>query len=325
MKLRRRTFLHLAAGAAALPAVSHMAQAQAYPSRPVRIIVGFPPAGSTDIFARLIAQWLSERLGQQFIVENRPGVGGNLGTEAVVRANPDGYTLLLTASNDARNATLYESLNFNFIRDITPVANIVRGVGILAVHPSLSVKSVPELITLAKETPGKITVASAGVGSAPHVFWELFRTLAGVDMLHVPYRGGGPALIDLLAGHVQTMFPTLGSVVEYLKDGKLRALAVTGSTRSEILLDVPIMGEFVKGYEAIDWYGVGAPKNTPPDVVDKLNREINAGLGDPKIRERIIQLGGEPAPMMPDEFRRFIVADTEKWGKVIRAANIKAE
>jgi tripartite-type tricarboxylate transporter receptor subunit TctC len=325
MKLRRRTFLHLAAGAAALPFVAHVARAQTYPSRPVRIVVGFAPAGGTDVLARLIAQWLSERLGQQFFVENRPGVGGNVGTEAVVKAAPDGYTLLLAGPNDSWNATLYDNLNFNFVRDIAPVASITRGMGVLAVHPSVSAKSVPDLIAYAKANPGRTTVASGGIGSAPHVFWELFRSMAAVDMLHVPYRGAGPALIDLLAGHVQVMFPTLPSSVEYIKGGKLRALAVTAAARSAVLPEVPTVGEFLPGYEASDWFGVGAPKNTPADIVDKLNKEINAALADPRMKVRLADLGAVATPMNPADFGKFIVEYTDKWGKVIRAANIKAE
>jgi tripartite-type tricarboxylate transporter receptor subunit TctC len=269
--LGRRKFLQLAAGAAALPAVSRFARAQTYPTRAVRILVGFPPAGNNDLHARLIAHWLAERLGQQFIVENRAGAGGNLATEAVVRAAPDGYTLLEASSADAWNATLYDNLKFNFIQDIAPVASISLTMGIMVAHPAIPVKSVPELIAYAKTNPGKITVASAGVGSAPHIYWELFRTTTGVEMLHVPYRGGGPALTDLLAGQVQVMFPTLGSSIGYVKSGKLRGLAVTGATRSEALPDIPRVGEFVPGYEASGWQGIGAPKNTPTEVVDKLN------------------------------------------------------
>src|SRR5262249_6101664 len=271
--LGRRQFLHLAAGAAALPAMPRIARAQTYPTRPVRIIVGFPPAGNNDLHARLIAHWLADRLRQQFIVENRAGAGGNLATEAVVRAAPDGYTLLEASSADAWNATLYDNLKFNFIRDIAPVASISLTMGILVVHPAIPVKTVSELIAYAKTNPGKITVASAGVGSAPHIYWELFRTMTGVEMLHVPYRGGGPALTDLLAGQVQVMFPTLGSSIEYVKSGKLRGLAVTGATRSEALPDIPRVGEFMPGYEASGWQGIGAPRNTPTEVVDKLNTE----------------------------------------------------
>jgi tripartite-type tricarboxylate transporter receptor subunit TctC len=325
MKLPRRQFLHLAAGAAALPAASRIARAQPYPTRPVRILVGFPPAGNNDLHARLIAHWLAERFAQQFIIENRAGAGGNLATEAVVRAAPDGYTLLEASSADAWNATLYTNLKFNFIRDIAPVASISLTMGILVAHPAVPVKSVPELIANAKTNPGKITVASAGVGSAPHIYWELFRTMTGVEMLHVPYRGGGPALTDLLAGQVQIMFPTLGSSIVHVKSGKLRGLAVTGATRSEALPDIPRIGEFVPGYEASGWQGIGAPRNTPTEVVDKLNMEINAALADPKLKSRLAELGSSALVNSPAAFGKFIVEYTDKWAKVIRSANIKAE
>jgi len=325
MKLPRRQFLHLAAGAAALPAMPRIARAQTYPTRPVRIIVGFPPAGNNDLHARLIAHWLADRLRQQFIVENRAGAGGNLATEAVVRAAPDGYTLLEASSADAWNATLYDNLKFNFIRDIAPVASISLTMGILVVHPAIPVKTVSELIAYAKTNPRKITVASAGVGSAPHIYWELFRTMTGVEMLHVPYRGGGPALTDLLAGQVQVMFPTLGSSIEYVKSGKLRGLAVTGATRSEALPDIPRVGEFMPGYEASGWQGIGAPRNTPTEVVDKLNTEINAALADPKLKVRLADLGSSAFVNSPAAFGKFIVEYADKWAKVIRTANIKAE
>jgi tripartite-type tricarboxylate transporter receptor subunit TctC len=325
MKLPRRQFLHLAAGAAALPAASRIARAQPYPTRPVRILVGFPPAGNNDLHARLIAHWLAERFAQQFIIENRAGAGGNLATEAVVRAAPDGYTLLEASSADAWNATLYTNLKFNFIRDIAPVASISLTMGILVAHPAVPVKSVPELIANAKTNPGKITVASAGVGSAPHIYWELFRTMTGVEMLHVPYRGGGPALTDLLAGQVQIMFPTLGSSIVHVKSGKLRGLAVTGATRSEALPDIPRIGEFVPGYEASGWQGIGAPRNTPTEVVDKLNMEINAALADPKLKSRLAELGSSALVNSPAAFGKFIVEYTDTWAKVIRSANIKAE
>ena len=325
MKLPRRQFLHLAAGAAAMPAISRVAMAQTYPTRPVRIIVGFPPAGNNDLHARLIAHWLADRLRQQFIVENRAGAGGNLATEAVVRAAPDGYTLLEASSADAWNATLYDNLKFNFIWDIAPVASISLTMGILVVHPAIPVKTVSELIAYAKTNPGKITVASAGVGSAPHIYWELFRTMTGVEMLHVPYRGGGPALTDLLAGQVQVMFPTLGSSIEYVKSGKLRGLAVTGATRSEALPDIPRVGEFMPGYEASGWQGIGAPRNTPTEVVDKLNTEINAALADPTLKVRLADLGSSAFVNSPAAFGKFIVEYGDKWAKVIRTANIKAE
>src|SRR5262245_51842726 len=325
MKLPRRQFLHLAAGAAAMPAISRVAMAQTYPTRPVRIIVGFPPAGNNDLHARLIAHWLAERLRQQFIVENRAGAGGNLATEAVVRAAPDGYTLLEASSADAWNATLYDNLKFNFIWDIAPVASISLTMGILVVHPAIPVKSVPELIAYAKTNPGKITVASAGVGSAPHIYWELFRTMTGVAMLHVPYRGGGPALTDLLAGQVQVMFPTVGSSIEYVKSGKLRGLAVTGATRSEALPDIPTVGDFVPGYEGTGWQGVGAPRNTPVEIIDKLNKAINAGLADPRMKARLADLGSSAFVNSPAAFGKFIAEYADKWANVIRTANIKAE
>jgi tripartite-type tricarboxylate transporter receptor subunit TctC len=325
MKFPRRKFLHLAAGAAALPALSRIARAQTYPTRPVRLIVGFPPGGSGDITARLIGQWLSERLGQQFVIENRPGAGATLATETVAKAPPNGYTLLLTGSNDAWNATLYANLKFNYIRDIVPVASVSRGMGVLVVHPSVPARSVPEIIAYAKANPGKLTVASSGVGSAPHMFWELFRSMTGVDMLHVPYRGGGPALTDLLGGQVQAYFATLISAIQYIRDGKLRALAVTGSTRADVLPDIPTVGEFVPGYEATGWLGVGAPKNTPAEIVDRLRNEINGGLADPGLKMRFAELGDAVFATSPADFAKLIAEDTEKWGKVIRSANIKAQ
>ena len=325
MKLPRRKFLHLAAGAAALPAVSRFALAESYPSRPVHLIVGFPPAGATDITARLIGQWLSERLGQQFIVENRPGAGATLATEAVAKALPDGYTLLLTGSVDAWNATLYGNLKFNYIRDIVPVASISRGMGVLVVHPSVPVRSVPELIAYAKANPGKLTVASSGVGSSPHIFWKLFRSMTSVDMVHVPYRGGGPALIDLVGGQVQVYFSTLISAIQYIRDGKLRPLAVTASTRADVLPDIPTIAEFVQGYEASNWTGVGAPKNTPAEVVDQLHTEINSGLADAGLKRRFADLGDAVFASSRADFAKLIAEDTEKWAKAIKTAGIKAE
>jgi len=325
MKLSRRRFLHLAAGAAALPAVSHIARAQVYPTRPVRLVVGFPPGGASDLFARLFAQWLSERLGQQFIVENRAGAGGNIGAEAVVRASPDGYTLLLTSGTGAWNMTLYDKLNFNFIRDIAPVARISRGMSVLVVRPSFTAKSVPEFIAYAKANPGTTNMASAGIGTPAHVYGELFKAMAGVDLLHVPYRGGGPAITDLLGGQVHVMFDNLVTSIEHVRSGRLRPLAVTDTTRSVVLPDIPTVGEFVPGYEGNTWSGLGAPKNTLAEIIDKLNKEINAGLDDPRIKSRIADLGSVPMPMMPADFGKFIVEYTDKWGKVIRAANIKAE
>jgi tripartite-type tricarboxylate transporter receptor subunit TctC len=325
MKLPRRKFLHLAAGAAALPAVSRIARAQAYPSRPVRIIVGFPAGGGTDIVARLIGQWLSERLGQQFIIENRPGAGSNIATEAVVRASPDGYTLLMAVSANAVNATLYAKLNFNFIRDIAPVAGIMVVPNVMMVHPSIPAKTIPELIAYAKANPGKINIASGTIGGPGHVSGELFKMMTGTDMPLVSYRGGGPALVDLLAGQVQVMFATMPPSIEYIRAGKLRALAVTTATRSDALPDIPTVAEFVPGYEASTWYGVGAPKATPAEVVDKLNKEVNAALADPKNKARLADLGGDVLALSPADFGRLIADETEKWGKVFRAANIKPQ
>ena len=285
MKLpHRRRFLHLAAGAAALPALSRIAKAQAYPTRPVRLIAPFPAGGVVDLFSRLIGQPLSERLGQPVIIENRAGAGGNVGTEAVVRASPDGYTLLLITSTNAINQTLYDKLNFDFVRDIVPVASIDRGIGVLEVHPSFPAKTVPEFISYLKANPGKVNMASGGIGSSQHIYGELFKMMAGVDMVHVPYRGGGPALTDLLAGQVPVMFDTIATSMEQIKAGKLRALAVTAATRSEVLPDIPTIGEFVPGYEATGWQGIGAPRNTPPEIIDRLHREINACLDDPKVK-----------------------------------------
>jgi tripartite-type tricarboxylate transporter receptor subunit TctC len=325
MKLPRRNFLHLAAGAAALPAVSRIAWAQTYPTRPVRIIVGFAAGGPTDILARLMGQWLSERLGQQFVIENRPGGGGNIATEAVVKASQDGYTLLMVASSNAINATLYEKLNFNFIRDIAPVATIIRAPQILVVNPSVPAKSVPEFIAYAKANPGKINMASGGTGTPPHLAGELFKMMAGVDLIHVPYRGNGPAFNDLIGGQVQVMFPSPVGLLEYIQAGKLRALAVTTATRSEALADLPTVGDFVPGYEASGWFGVGAPRNTRSEIIDKLNKEINAALADPKMQARLADFGGTPLVVSPADFGRLIAEETEKWGNVIRALNIKAE
>ncbi len=325
MRLFRRRFLELAAGAVALPALSRIVRAQAYPSRPVHIVSGFPPGGVNDTYARLIGQWLSERLGQQFIIENRAGAGGNIAAESVVRAPPDGYTLLVATSADAWNTTLYDNLKFNFVRDIAPVAPLSRAPGVLVVHPSVAAKSVSELIADAKSNPGKITVASAGVGSAPHMYWELFRSLSGVEMLHVPYRGGGPAVIDLLGGQVQVYFGTTASSIEYIRAGRLRALAVTSAKRAAVLPDVPALAEFLPNYDASIYVGIAAPRNTPAEIIDKLNHEINAALGDPRIMQRIADLGDAPLSLSPAEFGKLIVEETDKWGKVIRAANIRAE
>jgi tripartite-type tricarboxylate transporter receptor subunit TctC len=325
MNFSRRLFLHLTAGAAALPAVSRIAQAQSYPTRPVRIIVGFPPGGANDPPARLIAQWLSERLGQQFIVENRSGAGGSFATEAVAKAAPDGYTLLLTSSVDSWNTALNDNLRFDFIRDIAPVASLCRGQGVLVVHPTIPVRSVSELLTYAKQHPGQLNVASSGIGSGPHVFWELFRNLAKAEMQHIPYRGGGPALIDLLAGQVQVMFVSIAPALPHIRAGTLRALAVTDAMRSQFLPDIPTVAEFIPGYEAATWYGIGAPRNTPAAVVDRLNKEINAGLTDPGMQVRFNEMGNPIFTTSPAEFGRFIVTFTDAWTKVIRMNNIKAE
>ena len=323
MKLPRRKFLRLAAGAAALPAVSHFAWAQTYPTRTVRLVVGFPPGGGTDIIARLIGQWLSERLGQQLVIENRPGAGSNIATEGVVRAAADGYTLLLVSAAHAINATLYDRLNYNFLRDIAPVAGVIRVPNLMEVNPSLPPKSVPEFIAYAKVNPGKVNYASGGNGTAQHLAGELFKIMTGVDMVHVPYRGDAPALTDLIGGQVQVMFGNMPSSIEHIRAGKLRPLAVTTAARSEALPDLPPVGDFVPGYEASTWQGLGAPGNTPAEIVDKLNKEINAALSDPKIKARLADLGGTVLSGSPADFGRLIADETEKWGKVIRAANIK--
>jgi tripartite-type tricarboxylate transporter receptor subunit TctC len=325
MKLPRRQFLHLAAAAAALPAVPPIAWAQPYPTRPARLIVPAPAGGGYDIVARLISQFLSERLGAPFIVDNRPGAGGNIGTEAVVRASADGYTLLLVAAANAINATLYEKLNFNFIRDIAPVATIVGVPNVMVVHPSVSARTVPEFIAHAKANPGKLNMASAGNGTTPHLAGELFKMMAGVNMVHVPYRGGGPALTDLLGGQVQVYFGPMPPSIEHIRSGKLRALGVTSARRSQALPDIPSVSDFVPGYEASQWYGIGVPKNTPSEIIDKLNKEINAGLADPKLKARLTDLGGTVLALSPAEFGKLIADETEKWAKVIRAANIKPE
>ena len=325
MKLPRRKFLHLAAGFAALPMLPRLAGAQGYPSRPARIVAAFAAGGGVDITARLIGQWLSDRLGQSFVVENRPGAGGNIGNETVVNAPPDGHTLLLATLPNAVNTTLYEKLNLNFIRDTAPVAGIIRVVMVILVHPSVPAKSVPELIAHAKANPGKINMASAGAGSAPHMAGELFNFMAGVHMVHVPYRGQGPALSDLLGGQVQVFFATTPGTSDFVRTGRLRALAVTSPTRAEGFSELPRVGDFVPGYEASQWYGIAAPKNTPVEVVDKLNREINAALSDPKMSAKFAEIGGEPLAGPPSEFGRLIAEETEKWGKVVKFTGLKPE
>ena len=325
MKLPRRQFLHLAAGAAALPALSRVGWAQTYPTRPVRIIVGLTAGSASDIVARLVGQWLSERLGQPFVIENRPGAGTNIAAEAVVRATPDGYTLLLVASPNAINASLYDKLSFNFIRDIAPVAAISREPNVVVVNPSVPTKTVPEFIAYAKANSGRINMASAGNGSTSHLAGELFKRMTDVNLVHVPYRGGGPALTDLLAGQVQVFFPPMVVPIGQVRAGKLRALAVTTATRSEALPDIPTVGEFVPGYEASVWFGLGAPTSTPAEIIDKLNLETNAALADPKIKARMAESGGNALAGSPADFAKLIADETEKWAKVIRAANIKAE
>jgi tripartite-type tricarboxylate transporter receptor subunit TctC len=325
MKLPRRQFLHLAAGTAALPAVSRIARAQTYPTRPVRIVVGFAPGGSHDILARLTGQWLSEHLGQPFIIENRPGANGNLGTEAVVRSAADGYTMLTVGFPQAINTSLYDKLSFNLLRDIVPVAGVMRAPNVMVLNPSVPAKTVPEFIGYAKANPGKINFASAGKGSTSHVAGELFKMMTGVEMLHVPYRGGASAVSDLIGGQVQVVFATLPSALEHIRAGKLRGLAVTTAMRSDQLPETPTIGDFVPSYEVSDWVGFGVPRNTPAEVVEKLTRQINAGLADPSLRARFADMGGVPMMLTPSEFGTFIADETEKWGKVIRAANIKPE
>jgi tripartite-type tricarboxylate transporter receptor subunit TctC len=325
MKLPRRQFLHLAAGAAALPVLPCIARAQAYPSRPVRLVAAFAAGGGVDITARLIGQWLSDRLGQPFVVENRPGAGGNIGTEAVVNAASDGHTVLLATVPNAVNAALYEKLNFNFIRDTAPVAGIIRVPMVILLHPSVPATTVPELIAYAKANPGKVNMASAGTGSAPHMAGELFNFMAGVNMVHVPYRGQGPALSDLLGGQVQVYFATTPGTSDFVRTGKLRALAVTTATGAEVFSKLPKVGDFVGGYEASQWYGMAAPKNTPVEIVDRLNREINAALTDPRMRAKFAEIGGEPLAGSPSEFGRLISEETDKWGKVVKFTGLKPE
>jgi tripartite-type tricarboxylate transporter receptor subunit TctC len=326
MKLPRRNFLHLIGGTAALPAVSRFALAQAYPTRAVRVIVGQAAGSGSDTAARLIGQFLSERLGQQFVIENRPGAGGNIATEAVVRSPPDGYTLLLLNGANAINATLYDKLNFDFIRDIAPISRLATFSFVMVINPSVPTITLPEFIAYANANPGKINMASAGSGSTSHVSGELFKMMAGVEMVHVPYRGSTPALTDLLAGQVQVMFDATPSSLPHIRAGKLRALAVTTATRLEVLLDVPTVGDFVPGYEATSWLGFGAPKNTPAAVVDLLSKEINLAISHSSIKARLVDLGGSMlAPSSPAEFGKFLASDTEKWARVIRTANIKPD
>ena len=325
MKTPRRQFLRLAAGAAALPAVSRLAQAQAYPTRPVRLIVAVAAGGGADIVTRLMGQWLSERLGQQFIVENRPGGGTNIGTEMVVHAPADGYTLLQVNLAHAINATLYDKLNYNFLRDIAPVAGIVGVSNVVEIHPSVPAKTLPEFIAYAKANPGKINMGSAGNASSSHMAGELFKMLAGVNLVHVPYRGQGPAMTDLLGGQLQVIFATTPGTTEYVRIGKLRALAVTTRARAEALPEVPTVADFVPGYEASQWYGFGAPKNTPPEIIERLNKAVNAALVDPKMKARLADFGGTVMPGSPTDFGKLIAEETEKWGKVVKFAGIKAD
>jgi tripartite-type tricarboxylate transporter receptor subunit TctC len=323
--MKRRTFLHIAAGAVALPTLSRVARAQTYPTRPVRIIVGFAAAGTQDILARLFGQWLTERLGQPFVVENRPGGGGNIAVEAVVRSAADGYTLLTIGPSNAANATLYDKLSFNFIRDIAPIASVTQVANVLEINPKLPIRSVPEFIAYAKANPGKLNMASAGNGTSQHLSGELFKMMTGVDMQHVPYRGAGAALPDLMGGQVQVMFDNVSSSIEHIRAGKLRPLAVTTATRWEGLPDIPTVGDFVPGYEASAVNGIGAPRATPNEIVDKLNKEINAGLADPKLRARLADIGASLLVGSPADYGKLIAEETEKWGKVIKFANIKPE
>jgi tripartite-type tricarboxylate transporter receptor subunit TctC len=325
MKFPRRTFLHLAAGAAALPAVSRMARAQAYPSRPVRIIVGFPAGGATDIQARLMGQWLSDRLGQQFIIENRSGASGNIGTEAVARAAPDGYTLLQVVTPHAINAALYSNLSFDFMRDIAPVVCSARLGYVIVVHPSVPATTVPEFIAYAKANPGKINYGSAGPGTPQNIACELFKMMAGVNLVHVPYRGGAPAVTDLIGGQIQVIFAPLSESIQQIKAGSLRPLAVTTAARLNVLPDVPTVGDFVPGYEASGFAGIGVPRNTPAEIIELLNKELNAGLADSKVKGRIVELGGTVLGGTPAEFGAIISEATEKWAKVIKFAGIKVE
>ena len=325
MKLPRRTFLHLAAGAAALPSVSRVAWAQSYPARPVRILVGFAAGQAIDIIVRIVAQSLSDQLGQQFVIENRPGAGGNLAAEVVVRSPPDGYTLLAVGMNNMINATLYERLSFNFIRDIAPVASILRAPQVMLVNPSVAARTLPEFITYAKANPGKINMASAGIGSPTHLSGELFKMMTGLNMLHVPYRGSPAALTDLIAGQVQVMFDNVASSIEHIRIGRLRALAVTTTTRWEGLPDIPTVSDVVPGFETGGMAGIGAPKGTPPEIVEKLNKGINSAIADVKVKTRLVELGGTVLPGSPGDFEKLIAVETEKWAKVVKFSGAKAE
>jgi len=325
MNLLRRTFLQLLAGVAALPAISRPACAQAYPSRPVRWIVGFTPAGGNDITARLIGQWLTDRLGQPFVIENRPGAGTNIAAEIVINSPPDGYTLFLTNFSNAVNAALYEKLSFDFMRDMAPVVGISRAPVILAVNPSVPAKTVPEFIAYAKANPDKLNMGSAGIGSAGHLAGELLQMMTGIKLVHVPYRGNAPALTDLIAGQVQLVFPSSASSIEHVKAGQVRGLAVTGSTRLDALPDLPTVADSVPGYEASSLYGIGAPRNTPDEVIDRLNKEVNAALADPKLKARLADLGGTPFGGSSAEFGKLMADETEKWGKVVKFAGIKPQ
>ena len=325
MKFPRRQFLHLAAGAAVLPAFSKLSNAQTYPARPIRLVIGYTPGGSADLTARLMGQWLSERLGQSFVVENRPGGGTNIATEAVVRAPPDGYNLLLAAPANAINATLYDKLNFNFLRDTEPVAGIIRFPNVVVVNPSVPVKTIPELIAYAKANPGKLNMASSGNGSTIHMSGELFKMLTGTEMVHVPYRGGAPALTDLIAGQVHVMFDNIPTCAEHIKSGKLRGLAVTSTTRSEVLPDLPTLADFLPGYEASAWYGIVAPKSTPVEIISRLNKEINAVLADPAAKTRFAELGAILLPGSTADFGKLLADETEKWAKVVKFSGAKVD
>jgi tripartite-type tricarboxylate transporter receptor subunit TctC len=323
MKIPRRRFLHLAAGAAALPAVSRIARAHAYPARPVRIVVGFPPGGLADIGARLIGQWLSEQLGQQFIIENRPGAANNIATEVVVKAPPDGYTLLLVGASNAANATLFDKLNFVFLSDIVPVGGVAAWPLVIVVNPSFPAKTIPEFIAYAKANPGKLTLGAPGGISQAAI--ELLKMIAAVNLVFVPYRGDAPGLTDVMGGQVEMYLGGMASAIELIRSGRLRALGLTSAKRSEALPDTPALGEFVPGFEASTWIGIGAPKDTPKEIIEMLSKEINTALTDPRIKARFAELGGTPMPMTPNEFGKFLTDETEKWGKVLRAANLKPE